>query len=471
MSKQQLIATKTSNRYLLFLLLIGLFIYPVYCGLQIASIGAAYKAKLLCTNTFFAGRKPEEVLREDLSGPERFIFSNIDYNNESVSAWFPGIKTQQAFYLNGLGCVWSADMAEKEFKAYTKDWIVTDKSFQNKTKASNLLENFTHPAFNQQQLQTAIDNAFLELDPDAPALTRALLVVYQGQLIAERYAHNISKDTPLQGWSMTKSVINALVGILVKQEKLSITQRAPIDEWSKINDPRSKITLDHLLRMSSGLEFDETAGAAVTDLSEMLFLSSDAAEFAINKALIHQPDSHWQYASGTSNIISRIVRVASGGSTAEVISLLNNELFIPLGMQKAIIEPDSSGNLIGSSYMYATARDWARFGQLYLQHGIWQGKRLLPEGWVKYSSTPTPAAAKGQYAAHFWSNGGINSTKQNRPFSSLPGDLYYAAGYKGQRVIIIPSHQLVIVRLGWTDAASPQNMETMVSEILMAKTN
>ena len=471
MSKQQLIATKISNRYLLFLLLIGLFIYPVYCGLQIASIGAAYKAKLLCTNTFFAGRKPEEVLREDLSGPERFIFSDIDYNNKSVSAWFPGIKTQQAFYLKGLGCVWSADMAEKEFKAYTKDWIVTDKSFQNKTKVSSLVESFSHPAFNQQHLKTAIDNAFLELDPDAPALTRALLVVYQGQLIAERYAHNISKDTPLQGWSMTKSVINALVGILVKQEKLSITQRAPIDEWSKINDPRSKITLDHLLRMSSGLEFDETAGAAVTDLSEMLFLSSDAAEFAINKALIHQPDSHWQYASGTSNIISRIVRVASGGSTAEVISLLNNELFIPLGMQKAIIEPDSSGNLIGSSYMYATARDWARFGQLYLQDGIWQGKRLLPEGWVKYSSTPTPAAAKGQYAAHFWSNGGINSTKQNRPLSSLPGDLYYAAGYKGQRVIIIPSHQLVIVRLGWTDAASPQNMETMVSEILMAKTN
>ena len=453
---------------LLLLLLISLF-FPVRYALQVATIGAAYKAKLLCTNTFYAKREPEVVLREDLSGPERFIFSDIDYSNKSVSTWFPGITTQQAFYLKGLGCVWSADMEENEFKAYTKDWIATGKTFQNKTKASSLIENFTHPAFNQQQLQTAIDNTFLELDPDAPALTRAVLAVYQGQLIAERYAAGISKDTPLQGWSMTKSVINALVGILVKQEKLSITQPAPIEEWSKTNDPRSNITLDHLLRMSSGLEFDETAGAAVTDLSEMLFLSHDAAAFAIAKPLIHTPDTHWQYASGTSNIISRIVREASGGTTADVAKLLNNKLFSPIGITKAIIEPDTSGNLIGSSYMYATARDWARFGQLYLQDGIWQGKRLLPEGWIKYSSTPTLAAPKGQYAAHFWSNGGIASSQQSRPFPSLPGDLYYAAGYKGQRVIIIPSHQLVIVRLGWTDGASPQKMESMVSAILQTK--
>jgi len=466
----QLIPRNKFNQGLLYtLFLISLLFYPVHYGLQVASIGAAYKAKLLCTNTFFARRKPEVVLREDLSGPERFIFSDIDYSNKSVSTWFPGINTQQAFYLKGLGCVWSADMEENEFKAYTKDWIATGKTFQNKTKASSLVENFTHPAFNQQQLNTAIDNAFLELDPDAPALTRAVLVVYQGQLIAERYAAGISKDTPLQGWSMTKSVINALVGILVKQEKLSITQPAPIEEWSKTNDPRSNITLDHLLRMSSGLEFDETAGAAVTDLSEMLFLSHDAAAFAIAKPLIHQPDTHWQYASGTSNIISRIVREASGGTTADVVKLLNNELFSPLGITTAIIEPDTSGNLIGSSYMYATARDWARFGQLYLQDGIWQGKRLLPEGWVKYSSTPTLVAPKGQYAAHFWSNGGIASSQQSRPFPSLPGDLYYAAGYKGQRVIIIPSHQLVIVRLGWTDGASPQKMESMVSAILQTK--
>jgi len=456
------------KRGVLALLLIGLLSYPVYYGLQIASIGAAYKAKLLCTNTFFAGRKPELVLLEDLSGPERFIFSSIDYSNQSVSTWFPGIMPQQAVYLEGLGCVWSADMQEDEFRKHSKDWTNIDQIKPKNSKASVFSENFIHPAFNQSQLKKAIDNAFSEPDPDAPALTRAILIVYQGQLIAERYAAEISKETPLQGWSMTKSVLNSLLGILVKQNKLSLTQKAAVSEWRSSDDPRSNITLDHLLRMSSGLEFDESAGAAVTDLSEMLFLSRDAAAFAINKPLIHPVDSHWQYSSGTSNILSRIAYEASGGSTANVTALLRNELFIPLGMQKAIIEPDTSGNLIASSYMYATAREWARFGQLYLQDGIWQGNRILPEHWVKYSATPTPAA-KGQYGAHFWTNGGINSSAEQRPYPSLPGDLYFAAGYKGQRVIIIPSHQMVIVRLGWSDAASPQNMESMVREILHAK--
>jgi len=471
MRKLQLMPTKISNRYLLILILIGLFSYPVYCGLQIASIGAAYKAKLLCTNTFFAGRKPDIVLREDLSGPERFISSNIDYSNKSVSTWFPGIMTQQAFYLDGLGCVWSADLEENKFKALSKHWTTEIKANPIASKTSAFIENFNHPAFDQLPLKTAIDNAFAETDADTATRTRALLVVYQGQLVAERYAQNITKDTPLQGWSMTKSVLNALVGILVKQGKLSIDQKAPISSWAKVEDPRSSITLDHLLHMSSGLQFDETAGAAVTDLSEMLFLSPNTAAFAINKPLAYPPGTHWQYSSGTSNIISHIVRVASGGSTADVVNLLFKELFIPLGMQQAIIEPDSSGNLIASSYMYATARDWARFGLLYLQNGLWEGKQLLEQSWVRYSSTPTPTAAKGQYAAHFWSNGGLTSKPINRPFSSLPGDLYYADGYKGQHVIIIPSHQLVIVRLGWTDAPTPQYMVSMVGEILNAKTD
>lgn len=463
------IPNKYNKKYLFALLITALFSYPVYYGLQVVSIGATYKAKLLCTNTFFAGRKPEQVLREDLAGPEKFIFFGIDYNNRSVSAWFPGIFTQHAFYLEGLGCVWSAGIEEQPFRKLTNEWTVAVKR-NSAFKNAAFVENYEHTGFHKRQLEIAIDNAFSEPDPETPVHTRALLIVYQGQLIAERYASGITKGTPLQGWSMTKSVMNALIGILVKQGKLSIDQKAPILKWSGADDPRSNITLDHLLRMSSGLEFDETAGAAITDLSEMLFLSRDAAAFAIDKPLSHPVDSHWQYSSGTSNIIARIVRMASGGSTADVVNLVNNELFIPLGIQHAIIEPDTTGNLIGSSYMYATARDWARFGQLYLQGGRWEGQQILPEGWVKYSSTPTPMAAKGQYGAHFWTNGGSHSATDNRPFSSLPGDLYYAAGYKGQRVIIIiPSHQLVIVRLGWTGRESSQNMETMVSEIINAK--
>lgn len=471
MSRLYLLLTKINKKFLFALLFLGMMIYPIYHGLKIASIGAVYKAKLLCTNTFFAGRIPVQVLKEDLSGPEIFIFTRIDYSNKSVTAWFPGITKQQAFYLQGLGCVWSANIDEKQFRIITNKWNADLISHPVTVKNARFSEDFKHPAFNQQHLKTAIDKAFSEQRTESLIRTRAILIVYQGQLVAERYAPGITSTTPLQGWSMTKSVINALIGILVKQGKLSLVEKALIQEWSGADDPRASITLDQLLRMSSGLEFNETVEINLTDLTEMLFQSPDTAAFALDKPLKYLPDTHWQYSSGTSNIIALIARLASGGSTADVVKLLRDELLTPLGMHKAIIEPDSSGNLIGSSYMYATARDWARFGQLYLQDGMWDGKRLLPESWVKYSSTPT-AASKGEYGAHFWTNGGSKSSKQNRPFPNLPADLYFAAGYKNQRLIIIPSQQLVIIRLGWSDdASSSQYMNTLVVDILNAKIN
>jgi CubicO group peptidase (beta-lactamase class C family) len=224
-----------------------------------------------------------------------------------------------------------------------------------------------------------------------------------------------------------------------------------------------------MLRMSSGLEFDETSGAVISDVTTMLLRRDNAAAFAIAKPLQYPPDSHWHYASGTTNIISRIVRMATGGSPSSVVNFLHKELFQPLGIKHAVIETDASGNLIGSSFMYATAREWARFGQLYLQGGKWNGKQLLPQGWVNYSTTPTPVAPQGQYGAHFWTNGGVHSDKSKRPLPKLPGDLYYASGYKGQRLIIIPSHQLVIVRMGWSDAFTSTDMQNLVTDILEAQ--
>ncbi len=459
------------KRFWTALLIISLLVYPVYYGLQIAAIGAVYKARLLCSNTFFVGRSPQQVLQNDLTGPEQFIFSSIDYVNQSVTAWFPGIQKQQSFYVENLGCIWAADIQENKLKTRARQWRVKPQSGSISSQQRPLKENFNHPAFDPLKLQQAVSNAFSDSGLNASAHTRALLIVYQDQLVSEQYAPNISKNTALQGWSMTKSVINALVGILIKQGKLSIEQKALTESWQSPDDPRFHITLDHLLRMSSGLEFNETTHPLVTDLTEMLFLRPDVAAFAINKPLQHAPGRHWAYSSGTTNIISHIIREASGGTTADTMTLLQNELFIPLRLQKALIEPDSRGNLIGSSYMYATARDWAKFGLLYLQDGLWEGKRILPKGWVKYSATPSPSAPKGKYGAHFWTNGGIQSTPRNRPFPSLPGDLFCAIGYKGQQVIIIPSQQMVIVHLGWSAGENDtlKRMETMVAEILNAK--
>ncbi len=429
-------------------------------------MGAAYKAKLLCTNTFYAKRDPAVVLKEDLSGLERYIGTTIDFSGQTVIADFPGITDQQAVYLENIGCVALAGLDQADLRKAAQDWIAPDWGQTDPVPIDSVWSTAKlTAAFDSQKLTDAIDREFSEPDKNHLRRTRAVLIVHEGRLIAERYAPGITSDTPLQGWSATKSVINAVVGIFVKQGRLSLVRSNLIPEWSDRKDPRAEITLDQMLRMSSGLEFDETAGALVTDLTQMLLGEQDASAFALAKPLQHTPNSHWYYSSGTTNIISRILRNAAGGA-ARLMDMMRSELFEPLGIAKAIIEPDASGNLIGSSFMYATAREWAAFGQLYLQDGKWNGRRILPEGWVQYSATPTHTAPKGEYGAHFWTNGGKESNPVGRPFPKLPGDLFYAAGYKGQRVIIIPSHKLVIVRLGWGDDYS---MEPLVTRILASK--
>ena len=443
-----------------------MFTLPLGAGFyvwKLLTIGAAYKAKLLCTNTFFAARDPSIVLRDDLNGLERIIQTKIDFTEKTVTAWLTGIPEQQAVFIDSLGCILPAGIDKHDFQRQWVNWIAPTNPGMKHSTESSISDITAPPGNNHQQLYAAIDKSFADSVSDGRKQTRAILIVHNGQLIAERYAPGITKNTPLLGWSMTKSVINALVGLLVKQDKLSIHNAAPVPEWSDASDPRSQITLDQLLRMSSGLEFDETSGAIISDVTQMLLRQPDAAAYAIAKSLQHPPNSHWHYSSGTTNIISRIIREKTGGTTVNVVSFLHNELFHPLGIKQALIEPDASGNLLGSSFMYATAREWARFGQLYLQDGVWNGKRLLPKGWVVYSATPTFTAENGLYGAHFWTNGGTGTDKSKRPFPALPADLYYAAGYKGQRLVIIPSRKLVILRLGWTDDYS---MEPLLRDVL-----
>ena len=219
--------------------------------------------------------------------------------------------------------------------------------------------------------------------------------------------------------------------------------------------------------MSSGLEWDGRSGPVLSDLNLMLFQSRDAAAYAIAKPLKHAPDTRWQYSSGTTNIISRIIRDAVGGTLDDYVAFTREALFDGIGMQSAIIEPDAAGNLVGSAYMYATARDWARFGLLYLQDGTWEGERILPESWVAYSATAGSTAPRGQYGAHFWTNGWDTMDDNARPFPRLPADTFYASGDRGQRVVIIPSRRLVIVRLGWSKSGA-WDMESFVGDVLSA---
>jgi CubicO group peptidase (beta-lactamase class C family) len=424
---------------------------------KIALGGTGYNAKIVCSSVFVSGRNFADVESVDLEATSIVPLNNeIDPMNKTASSTLFGLFKQTAVYREGLGCTLAVDVSEE---AIAKRIDAIPKP------APPLPENVLWPEgkmvdvddlppeVDREKLKAAMEFGFIDPDPTHPIRTRAVVAIYKGRIIGEKYAKGFSYNTPLLGWSMTKSVTNAMVGILVKQGKLDIYAPAPVAEWEKPGDPRSKITLDQLLRMSSGLKFIEAYESSITsDVILMLFQAPDMGAFAASMPLASEPDSVWSYSSGTTNIISRIIR-RTLGSDERYYAFVREELFDRLAMRHAIIEPDASGTFVGSSYMYATGRDWARIGLLFLNDGIWQGTRILPEGWVAYSTTPTPKANRGQYGAQFWLNAGPPGRPEMRYYPSLPTDLYYMSGHDSQMVAVIPSSSLVIVRLGYTPSS------------------
>jgi CubicO group peptidase (beta-lactamase class C family) len=291
-----------------------------------------------------------------------------------------------------------------------------------------------------------MDAAYSEPDPAHTRHTRALVVVYQGRIVAERYAPHFDAAMPFLGWSLSKAALNALVGERIADGRLALGDKALLPEWQRSDDPRRDITLDQLLRMTSGLAFDETYADHDSDVIQMLFVHSDMAGFAASKPLLHAPGSVWHYSGGNSLILSRLLR-NSFASERDYLRFPRERLFEPLGMRSAVLEPDSAGTFVASSLMYASARDWARLALLFLQDGVWQGRRLLPEGWVAYTLTPARPAPDARYGAHMWLKL-PQSPKLGEP--PMPEESYYMLGYDQQIVAVIPSRDLVIVRLGLT---------------------
>ncbi len=446
--------------------------YGVHYAWQNGPVGAGYKAKIFCSCVFVSNRKPDTILSEDLTIPGlSFINAEVNYKEKSVTASLPGLikVKRRAVYREGLGCTLLIDTTEEELRkqaAANPAPLPPDKKDLLWPVGDRLPDADFAPGVDVQKLNDALDDAFSEPDPDRPRRTRAVVVIYDSRIIAERYAPGFSKDTRLLGWSMTKSVNSALIGILVGQGKLSVHDPAPVPEWREPGDPRGTITLDQLLRMSSGLEFmEEYESNPTSDAGIMFFSTRDMAAFAAAKPLETEPGGKWSYSSGTSNILARIIRDSVGGPYTDYISFPRRELFNRIDMRSAIIEPDASGTFVGAGYMYATARDWARFGLLYLNDGYWEGDRILPEGWVEYTRKPTPNTPPAdQYGAQFW----LNAGGEGRWLPGLPTDLYSARGHEGQYVTIIPSRDLVVVRMGLTRDEDAWDHESFVAAILEA---
>lgn len=411
---------KQLRRGLRYFTLICLLVFCIYAG-QFVPIITGQVAKTMCSGIFVSRRSPAAIDKEDFSFPFSWVSYRVDLADSSVSTSFWGMARRKAIFRNGLGATLLSEITEAQlelqtfvlapsapFSQDTVDWPMGDRTRDTPVLGAN-----------QQALTNVIREAF-----KAERGPRALLIIYKGQIIAERYAPGFTARMPLTGWSMTKSIFNAVAGTLVREGRLDTAAPASMPGWE--NDRRKDITIAQLMQMTSGLHFFWFP-LGPSDVTNMLFKARDMAAFAAREPLRHPPGSVWNYSDGNANILSGVIRRKLGDSL--YYRWPYEQLLYKIGMFHTVLEPDAAGNFVASSYCYATARDWARFGLLYLNDGVWNGQRLLPRGWVRWSTTHNKA--KWGYGALWWTD----------------KDWFACEGYDGQYVYVVPSKQLVIVRL------------------------
>jgi CubicO group peptidase (beta-lactamase class C family) len=417
---------------------------------DVPRVATGFVSHTLCSAAFVSKIDPDEVYAETMEAMPGVgliawaLAYHVDREAKQVTATLFGGGQSRAAYRDGLGC-YVDNGGEAADASLPPALGEQQRALLSEIAGAALVE----PA--NPDLERALDRAFAE--PEQPPLrhTKAVVVVKDGHIIAERYAPGYGVDTPILGYSATKSVISALTGILVREGKLAVNEPAPVMAWQDLGDPRHAITVDDLLRHTSGLAMGSSLNAslasALAPVNRMKYIERDMAGFAESSALETAPGSAWNYHDGNYLILSRLIRDAAGGRAADVLRFARRELFEPLGMRNVTLEFDATGTPEGSAQMLAPARDWARFGLLYLNDGVVGGKRILPEGWVSYSASLTPNGWVG-IGAGFWTNRGDSKGSQFRTSLGMPRDAFYASGTFGQYVIIVPSERLVVVRLG-----------------------
>jgi len=416
--------------------LLGFSIWRVSALLPVAT-GLA--AKLGCSSHFLSGFTPDRIIGDLVSYSPVSELVNLTFDDSRATATLFWQARTTATFRPGLGC--TLDIGDT---TALNDLVVTP------VERDGTIEIAIDP-----KVQQALDQ-ILASDEVDKLQTRALIVLHHGRLIAESYGPGITTDTPLHGWSMGKSVTSMLVGRLHTLGKLSFGDTPLFSEWA--GDQRANVRLEHLLQMSSGLRFDETY-APGSDSIRMLFLDHSSVTTPLSMPIEHEPGTHFSYSSGTTNLIMQHLRHTLGDSQA-LLDFWNDELRRPLGLANTTFEPDPEGLPVGSSYIYASGRDWARLGQLMLQAGQWNESTLIDAAWIDAATTPNKSTNERAYGYQFWLNRGDDPLR----WPNIPEDAYAMQGNRAQIVMIVPSRSAVLVRLGWT--AGQYDFDTRFSSLL-----
>lgn len=421
---------------------------------QVRENAVAIMAKLLCSGIFVCNREPQEFINNDLQRPDpRFpnweeIEIEIDRQRNRVTLSAPGVPPRTAVYNGDQGCTLLARGADGVFFSPVPLHTTLPDASTTPWPIGDLIDDEAPSrAVDEAALDAALDIAFDDSLHAVPQKTRAMVVLHKGRIIGERYAPGFDKNSRHISWSMSKSITSALIGILVGQGHFAVDDLAPVAEWRDPGDPRRKITIADLLHMSSGLRFNRGTGQNGLYFTEhdnhtaVYFGAVDVFEYSIHRELEHPPNTVWRYRNCDPLSLGKIIRDTVESQGGEYLSFPQRALFDRIGARNYVLEADPWGNFIMTGFDYGTARDWARFGLLHLHDGVFAGERVLPEGWVDFVRTPAPASPGKSYGALFWLNAG-------KQYENLPSDMYWPAGHHGQVVMIIPSREMVVVRLG-----------------------
>lgn len=448
---------KKQLKRIIWLVIVAGIAYGVWFVWPRLPIITAFAAKGMCSSVFLANKQPERVKAEDLSFfPINLAKTTVDYDEKSVTSTVFGLAKRKAVFRDGYGAVIVLKTPEDELRKSAFE--IPEPDFSPDTlpwPKGDLVADTLPPGVNISRLHELIDTCFDAPGSEPFKKTLGIVVAYNNQIIAEKYLDGYDQNTMFHGWSMTKSITGAWAGILADNGQLNLEEPVGIQAWK--NDEREKITVKNVVQMSTGLDWFENY-FTISDATVMLMQSEDMLASVTDNKLIYKPGDFWNYSSGDANLLSGIIRNRINNELDYHTGIYKN-LLHPVGMLNTQVETDASGLFVASSYSYGTTRDWTRFGLLFLNDGVFANDTILSKEWVEFMKIPAEAS-NGKYAGTFW----LQEPEEQNALVDAPVDIFFADGFLGQRIYIIPSKNLVVVRMGF--GLSNFNLNNFIAEVI-----